>query len=213
MPKIRLKPNSPEFHDGSKPKSHVQKCDMPGCDLEAPHRAPKDRGLNNYYHFCLEHVRDYNKAWNYFEGFSADDMEDAIRKSAMWDRPTQKFGGSFRDLEDDLRRYAWKMKNFTNRNPSEEELYGNQKHNRHSTYGLDTESQEYKALQVMGLEPPLDLESLKKRYRALVKETHPDLDTTDKMRAERMKEINNAYTILKLACARYEEILSKQNDF
>jgi curved DNA-binding protein CbpA len=47
------------------------------------------------------------------------------------------------------------------------------------------------------LQPPLTLIGLKARYKALVKLHHPDVHGGDKDAEERLKEINQAYAILK----------------
>ena len=44
-----------------------------------------------YYNFCLDHVREYNKSYNYFAGMADDDIV-AYQRSAV-DRPPS-------DLED-----------------------------------------------------------------------------------------------------------------
>ena len=51
------------------------RCDFPGCNKPGEYRAPKNRGLKEYYWFCLEHVQAYNAKWNYYEG--EDDEEAA----------------------------------------------------------------------------------------------------------------------------------------
>ncbi|MEC8245127.1 MAG: molecular chaperone DnaJ, partial [Pseudomonadota bacterium] len=44
-------------------------CAAEGCTAEAHYPAPKSRdALRDYLWFCLEHVRAYNKSWNYYEG-------------------------------------------------------------------------------------------------------------------------------------------------
>ena len=44
----------------------TQNCDSPDCQKAGQYRAPKSREhLQDYYWFCLEHVRVYNKSWNY----------------------------------------------------------------------------------------------------------------------------------------------------
>ena len=44
---------------------------MPGCGAQGEYRAPKDRShLNDYWWFCLEHVRAYNGSWDYFKGMT-----------------------------------------------------------------------------------------------------------------------------------------------
>jgi len=91
MPKITLKPNSAEYADSKTKKPQIQVCEMPGCPFEAGHKAPKHRGLNDYYHFCLDHVRDYNKAWNFFTGMSDHEVEDHMIDSIYGFRPTYKY--------------------------------------------------------------------------------------------------------------------------
>ena len=49
-------------------------CDHPDCNSEASYRAPRTREGDRKYGVCLDHVREYNKACNYFEGRSADEI-------------------------------------------------------------------------------------------------------------------------------------------
>ena len=70
-----------------------RRCDAPGCTAAGEHRAPKGRSaMAGYYWFCLEHVREYNERWNYYEGASAEELEEEIRRSTTWDRPTWPLG-------------------------------------------------------------------------------------------------------------------------
>src|SRR5688572_13586781 len=48
----------------------------------------------------------------------------------------------------------------------------------------------------LGVEEGADAETIKKKYRALAKEYHPDATGGDKKKTERFKEINEAYGIL-----------------
>src|SRR4051812_25241135 len=48
----------------------------------------------------------------------------------------------------------------------------------------------------LGVAEDADAESIKKRYRKLAKENHPDATGGDKRKTERFKEINEAYGIL-----------------
>lgn len=199
MPKIFLKPNSPEFID---PKQAVKTryCDMPGCCEKAEHRAPKDRGLNEYYHFCLEHVREYNKAWNFFEGMSTCEIEEHMLKSLYGDRPTWKYGVNG-DAYEALYTKAWQYSNFTEEEPSRQ---------KNSSYGSQgyktTQTPELEALAIMGLEPPITMDGIKIRYKALVKKHHPDLNGGDNASQELLKQINMAYTILKLAYQKFDDL-------
>jgi hypothetical protein len=192
MPRIHLKPNSAEFADSS-PDSGLRHCDMPGCRLRGEHRAPKDRALTDYYWFCLEHVREYNQAWNYFSGMSDREVEDHVVNSYYGDRPTWRYDleGS---AEEALRRKAWQTHNFTQgESPSSKKL----------SYALTPEGE---ALAIMGLQMPVTLEDIKVRYKALVKKHHPDVNGGCNESEELLKSINMAYTILKLAHSQFKEL-------
>ncbi len=70
-------------------------CDCPGCDRTGDYRAPKDRDhLTDYYWFCLDHVREYNRQWDYFAGMSGHDIESHIRNATLWERPSWPLGGT-----------------------------------------------------------------------------------------------------------------------
>lgn len=203
MPRIYLKPKSPEFADDQKQQNAgPHTCDMPGCRAEAPHKAPRDRSLSDYYWFCLEHVQDYNKAWDFFSGMSASDIEDHVRRSFLWDRPTRRFDAG--DLEDKLRRQTWKTQFFTEEDPPES---GKNGHGfRFSSDPNVHATPEMQAMAVMGLEPPLDIKIVKARYKQLVKQYHPDVNPGDPKAEDMIKSVNMAYTILKLAHEKFTEL-------
>lgn len=187
MPRIQLKPQSPEYAD-RKPRTATRVCDMPGCRAAGEHKAPKDRSLSEHYHFCLAHVAEYNKAWDYFSGMNDAEVQDHIFKSYYGDRPTWRYDvdGAREDL---LYRAAWQAYHFTEEEPS--------KTNRDRA--LPDHSPETEALAIFGLEPPIDLAGIKKRYKELAKAHHPDLNKNDPKAEEQLKRINMAYTVLKLA--------------
>ena len=58
----------------------------------------------------------------------------------------------------------------------------------------------------MGLEPPVTLPVIKKKYKELAKKYHPDLNQNDRKAEELLKQINMAYTILKLAYEKFEDL-------
>lgn len=206
MPRIFLKPKSADFaHKEAHPETKM--CDMPGCGCEAEYKAPKHRGLNEYHNFCLDHVREYNKAWNFFDGMSNKEVEDHMINSLYGDRPTWRYttDGSAEDI---LKRKAWQAYNFTEAEPEwkKEKHYeqGGQQYSYNTPPSHHTP--EYEAMAIMGLEPPLDLQGIRQRYRELVKKHHPDLNPGCDKSEERLKKINMAYTILKVAFEKYEEL-------
>ena len=68
--------NRTDEREKARAQKRVRVCDAPGCKEEGQHPAPKSRRkANERYYFCLEHVREYNKAWNYFEGMTPGAVE------------------------------------------------------------------------------------------------------------------------------------------
>ena len=201
MPKIHLKPNSAEYAD-EKAKSSPERCDMPGCSLEGEHKAPKHRGLNEYYHFCFEHVKEYNKAWNFFEGMSDSEVEEHTVNAMYGDRPTWKYGVNG-DPYEELYTKAWQSFNNTDEDPR-------QKAHDPGAGQFSQHSQEHKAMAIMGLEPPITLDAIKSKYKDLAKKHHPDLNKGCAKSEELLKEINMAYTILKLAYEQYSVLKERR---
>ena len=53
---------------------------MPGCGAQGEYRAPKSRqNLQEYWWFCLEHVRAYNGSWDFYKGMSPGQIEAHMR--------------------------------------------------------------------------------------------------------------------------------------
>ena len=67
---------------------------MSNCYETGKYKAPKSRSnLKNYYYFCLDHVKEYNKSWDFYKGLSVDEMELSLRKDIVWDRPSWPLNG------------------------------------------------------------------------------------------------------------------------
>src|ERR1700750_1505219 len=88
--KIRIKPAAKEK---VRVKEEATMCEWPGCKNTAPHRAPKARGKEReYWHFCLNHVREYNQSYNFFAGMSDDAVARYQKDALTGHRPTWKMG-------------------------------------------------------------------------------------------------------------------------
>jgi curved DNA-binding protein CbpA len=61
-----------------------------------------------------------------------------------------------------------------------------------------------RALDVLGLEVDADLEMIKKSYRLLAKQNHPDTNPDDEDAAQRFQAIQLSYQVLKSAAERRE---------
>jgi hypothetical protein len=177
----------PGFEAAEDPPARL--CDHPGCAAEGDFRAPRSRlELNHYYWFCLEHVRAYNSAWNYYAGMSATEIEAEIRRDTVWQRPSWPLGSQsgpgFGRLRDPLGVFGEEGRNG----------HGRERDQAPAGRALSAREQ---ALAVFDIEPPFTLVRLKARYKALVKAHHPDAHGGDKAAEEKLKIINQAYATLK----------------
>jgi len=145
--------------------------------------------LRDYYWFCLEHVRAYNSAWNYYAGMSDGDVEAEIRSDTVWHRPSWRLGARhgpgprLRDYFDLLASGA--------AGAGEHEKRGAGDRARRALSARE------QALAIFEIEPPVTPVRLKARYKALVKLHHPDAHGGDKAAEEKLKIINQAYATLK----------------
>ncbi len=161
-------------------------CDHPDCYEDGEFRAPKSRdNLNDYHWFCLDHVRAYNKSWNYCQGMSEDEIESEIRRSTVWDRPTWPPGAAVR-MEERLRHTIYDSSGFYGYEPHE-----SAQPRRHTP--------ESKALETLGLAESANFTVVKAKYRELVKKHHPDRNGGDRSAEERFKSISQAFHVLKRA--------------
>ena len=165
-----------------RPREVERRCSHPGCNAEGLYRAPLSRDrLHEYQWFCLDHVRDYNKAWNYFADMDEDEIEAQRRFDTVWNRPTWRVGSGptgFQNVRDDFGFF------------SDEEAEAPPPRARPNT-------EEEIALAQLELAHPISFEEIKARYIELVKRLHPDTNGGDPECEERLKEINQAYAKLR----------------
>lgn len=158
-------------------------CDSPGCEAAGEHRAPKSRErLRDYYWFCLNHVRDYNSAWNYYAGMSEAEVESERRGDTYWHRPTWPFTGE-RGFKDGIGDHFGLFEDEATARQAGKERFA-------------MRTPELAALAVLDLSPPVTRQTIKSRYKELVKRHHPDANGGSKEAEERLKAINRAYETL-----------------
>jgi hypothetical protein len=182
---MRKRRNETEALDLGDPQDAGRACAHPDCMAPGLYPAPQSpRHLNERYWFCLEHVRAYNRAWNFHAGMAPEEIERCIRLDTIWNRPTWPLGGTG----------LWSRARWRDRLG----LFAEQSDDigRDGPDGLP-ESDEERALALFDLKPPVRLSDVKARYKTLAKRLHPDANGGDKVAEERLKLVNHAYTILK----------------
>jgi hypothetical protein len=164
-------------------------CDHPDCQAPGEFRAPRSRTeLTRFYWFCLEHVREYNAAWNYYADMDEAAIEAEIRKDIVWQRPTWPLGtrpgasgAPFHDPLSLLGEGATDPRADREARVQMQNLTG----------------AEREALSVLGLVAPITKADIKQRYKILAKSLHPDANGGDKRAEDRLKSVNHAYTTLR----------------
>lgn len=182
------------------------RCQWKGCTAPGRHRAPRGRGRDGeYFLFCLDHVRQYNASYNYFDGMNDAEVEDFQKQAITGHRPTWKVGinGSPNDTDQAAARpadgaaagvgwravdphgfFAWRAKK-ARKAPAE---------NRRQLKPL-----EKKSLQTLNLTGNATRVEIKARFKELVKIHHPDANGGDSRSGDKLREIIQAYNYLKQA--------------
>src|SRR3978361_1437882 len=92
---IRIKPNKLTAKQQAQAREASAMCEWPDCKNKGPHRAPKGRANDKeYWHFCLDHVREYNQSYNFFQGMNPDDVARYQKDALTGHRPTWKMGAN-----------------------------------------------------------------------------------------------------------------------
>lgn len=161
-------------------------CAIAGCDAPGEYKAPMPGEPGHYQYLCLEHVRKFNQAWDYFGGWSSDEIEGFMHSAAYGHRPTWSMrdrAGNTRnattaDLEEALAR-------MTGEAPP-----------RPRTPPMTREQRRLNdAFAVLELEPGAPLNEVKTRYKKLVKKYHPDVNE-GKDAEDMFKRITAAYALI-----------------
>ena len=196
---IRIKPRKED-----KPAAVEDPCDWEGCDKPGEYKAPKgNRSEGQYHHFCLEHVRHYNTAFNFFAGMEKDELESALhmppkaesrssfatgnpqvhnsraaRAAASTLRPGEKYGDPFGVFAKYRHRQAQK--------PAAERV-------------KPLHEQDRRALETLGIIGHAKSDQIKQAYKSLVKIHHPDANGGDRSFEERLRDIIKAHDTLRAA--------------
>ncbi len=173
------------------PAAGLRMCDHPTCMAGGEHRAPVSRDrLEEYYWFCLDHVREYNKAWNYYDGMSDDEVEASRKRDVSWDRPTWPLG--MLGTPGRSKRYSIFNDPFQLFPEDGQTQIGGDR----DSDGRLLTAEEREALSELELKAPVTRADVKLRYRDLAKKYHPDLNGGDRKAEDRLKRINQAYNTL-----------------
>ncbi len=188
-------------HSFSDDKPDQRICDHKQCQEPGDFRAPKirmmDRGSENDYNwFCLAHIREFNKSWNFFDGMSDNEVLKYKDEDITGHRPTWKLGSRSGGTKPE---FVYDDPFDFRRETGHDHANGSSSHQDRAQEkpGFDAKARE--AFAVLDLEPGSSLKDIKRRHKELAKKYHPDIRGGDKQAEEILKNINQAYTHL-LSC-------------
>ena len=173
-------------------------CAWPGRSAAGTHRAPRGREFEGQYlNLCLDHVREYNKEYNFFQGLDDAAVSSFQKDAVTGHRPTWRLGEN-----------SWATSK-TGRRPASEGFRNNI--HRRDPFGFfeaaaerpstaparTLRNAERKALHSLGLEEGATAEAVKTRYKSLVKRLHPDANGGSRDNEDKLKEVIQAYDYLR----------------
>jgi DnaJ domain len=166
-------------------------CEYPGCKEAGAYRAPKSPDLlDEYYWFCKDHVREYNLKWNFFNGTTDEEFQKFLEKDRVWGRETKPFS-----QKDDGR--AWQRLGVDD---PLELLGSNATQNPGRGPAAATRKlppTERKALEVLDARDTWTKAEIRKQYKSLVKDLHPDMNAGDRSDEDRLQEVVWAWDQIK----------------
>lgn len=206
-----MKPNSKYFErirvrpdPKAEARAGVPACQWDGCAEAGTHKAPVGRMKEGeYFRFCIDHVRDYNKGYNYFSGLRDTDIARFQKEAMTGHRPTWAMGananaspgarvapemarmrsgraGYYRSMRDPFNLFA-------ERDPAA------------APQARKPKALEAKALETLGLAAGASKDAIKTRYHELVKQHHPDANGGNRGSEDRFRDVLQAYRLLKQA--------------
>lgn len=179
-------------------EGRAQHCAHPGCDQPGEFRAPGAQrpgfdGPGDWRWLCLDHVREFNTAYNWFDGMTPDEISAAQNPYGGWDRETRAFASNgadrppkWADFTDPLDAIGARFKAARPEERKDGKLLSDG---------------DRKAMKVLGLGLDADRKALRTRYSELVRRYHPDRNGGDRSREGELGEVIAAYERLKKAPA------------
>ncbi|TPW32120.1 J domain-containing protein [Martelella alba] len=178
-------------------------CQWDGCDKPANHRAPVGRNAEGkFFMFCFEHVKEYNKGYNYFEGLSDGEIARYQKEALTGHRPTWTVGvnGAARQTPLNGSKRSGSAASFNKmRDPFGFVHDGDAAAPHASKPERKLKTLEAKAFDTLGLTASATASDIKKQYKVLVKKHHPDTNGGDRGSEERFRAVIQAYQLLKQA--------------
>lgn len=188
-------PRHDRFH--GRVRGSVTPCAHAGCVEAGEFRAPDQKGQaassdgpGTYRYLCLDHVREFNADYNWFDGMSAEEILEAQSPLNVWPSETRVFraGGGvdsppkWADFKDPLDAISTR---FRDRMPKPR------------ADGNNLSPEDCRALKTLGLGEDADRRALRAAYSAKVRAYHPDKNGGNRAYEKALQDVIAAYTHLR----------------
>ena len=161
-------------------------CDWENCKEIGKYKAPlKKDNSKQFRYLCLEHVKIFNKNWNYFSEMTNEQVEYFIKSDLTWHKPTKSFSSS-----DNFFKILW-----NNALEDEINIFKNSDFKNFKEARLSEKDRH--ALEILGLKYGAKWEDIQKKFKILVKKYHPDKNRGSKKYEDILKKITLAYSQLR----------------
>tara|TARA_B100001250_G_scaffold312528_1_gene274536 strand:- start:623 stop:1144 length:522 start_codon:yes stop_codon:yes gene_type:complete len=162
-------------------------CDWNNCLEEGLYKAPKEKdNSKNFRLLCIDHIKEFNKNWNYFSGMNDQQIMEFLKSDSTWHKPTQSFSSS-----ENFFKVLW---NNALKDEMDKIKFDNE-FNHMNKFKFN--HNDIKAFSILGISVGLKWERIKEKFKKLVKKFHPDMNSGNKEFEEKLKVITLAYTQLK----------------
>lgn len=168
-------------------------CEFDGCDEPGLYRAPKNPdSLDEFLWFCKDHVREYNLKWNFFQGSGEEELAAFADKDRVWEREAKP------SLKRSDEGHVWSRLGVND--PLEilgEKATQNPGKINPAAATRKLPSTERKALEILDARDTWTRPEIRKQYKSLVKDLHPDMNGGDRSDEERLQEVVWAWEQIK----------------
>ena len=166
-------------------------CEWSKCKKTGVYKAPVEKDNSKKFKLlCLEHIKAFNKSWNYFADMKEEEIENFIKSDLTWHKPTKSFGSS-----ENFFRILWVNALDDKPGMFKDSIFKNFKKSKLSDKDRD-------ALKILGLKNDTNWSDIQKRFKILVKKYHPDKNRGSRKYEDILKKITLAYSQLRLSMSK-----------
>ena len=162
-------------------------CDWDNCKEIGDYKAPLEKDNSRKFRLlCLEHIKIFNKKWNYFSNMTDQEIEYFVKSDLTWHKSTKSFGSS-----ENFFNILWNNALEDKLNIFKSESFKEYK----KTKLTDTDRD---AFDILDLKYDTKWDEIQKKFKTLVKLYHPDKNLGSTKFEDKLKKITLAYSQLKM---------------